>query len=107
MNYKQVFIDALGYELAPVVITSEELEERLAPLYQSKRMSVGQLEVLTGIRERRWWDEGYTLTQGATCAARRARVSGRILLQNRSHPRHVCPDATRSVQSLDSWWRSD
>ena len=72
MKYTRVLIDALGYELAPVVVTSEELEERLAPLYQSKRMSVGQLQVLTGIRERRWWDEGYTLTQGATAAARNA-----------------------------------
>jgi len=72
MNYNKVFIDALGYELAPVVVTSEELEERLAPLYQSKRMSPGQLEVLTGIRERRWWEEGYTLTQGATAAANHA-----------------------------------
>jgi 3-oxoacyl-[acyl-carrier-protein] synthase-3 len=72
MKYSRVFIDALGYELAPVVVSSEELEERLAPLYKSKRMSVGQLQALTGIRERRWWDEGYTLTEGATRAARHA-----------------------------------
>ncbi len=35
MNYSRVYIDSLGYELAPVVVTSQELEERLRPLYQS------------------------------------------------------------------------
>lgn len=69
MKYSKVKIEALGYELAPDVVSSDELEERLAPLYHSKRMAVGQLQALTGIRERRWWDEGYTLTQGATAAA--------------------------------------
>lgn len=72
MKYSRVYIEALGYELAPDVVTSDELEERLAPLYASKRMSIGQLQALTGIRERRWWDEGYTLTEGATAAAQYA-----------------------------------
>lgn len=69
MKYTRVHIESLGYELAPDVVSSDELEERLAPLYESKRLPRGQLEALTGIRERRWWDEGYTLTQGATAAA--------------------------------------
>jgi len=30
MKYSRVFIEAIGYELAPVVVTSDELEERLA-----------------------------------------------------------------------------
>jgi 3-oxoacyl-[acyl-carrier-protein] synthase-3 len=32
----------------------------------------GQLEALTGISERRWWDQGYALSDGATAAARKA-----------------------------------
>jgi len=34
MKYSNVYIDAIGYELAPVVVTSEEIEDRLAPLYE-------------------------------------------------------------------------
>jgi 3-oxoacyl-[acyl-carrier-protein] synthase-3 len=72
MKYSRVFIDAIGYELPPVVVTSTELEERLRPVYEELRMSEGQLEALTGIVERRWWEPGYPLSQGAIAAARKA-----------------------------------
>ncbi len=72
MNYTRVYIDALGYQLAPAVVSSDELEERIKPLYESKRMSVGQLEALTGIRERRWWEEEHSLAENATLAAQHA-----------------------------------
>jgi 3-oxoacyl-[acyl-carrier-protein] synthase-3 len=72
MHYSRVFIDAIGYELPPVVVTSHDLEARLRPVYEALRMPEGQLESLTGIVERRWWEPGYTLSQGATAAARKA-----------------------------------
>lgn len=72
MTYSRVFIDAIGYELAPVVVTSGELEDRLAPLYKALRIPSGQLESMTGIVERRWWDPGDRLSRGAEAAARRA-----------------------------------
>jgi len=72
MSYSNVFISSLGYELPPVVVTSEELEERLEPMYSALHLKPGHLESLTGIRERRWWDDGYSLTDGATAAARKA-----------------------------------
>jgi 3-oxoacyl-[acyl-carrier-protein] synthase-3 len=72
MKYTRVSIDAIGYELAPVVVTSTELEERLEPLYSAFRMPVGQLEALTGIVERRWWEPGFSIAQGAVIAARKA-----------------------------------
>ena len=59
MKYRKVTIEALGYELAPVVVTSTELEARLEPLYKYLRIAPGQLQALTGIRERRWWEPGY------------------------------------------------
>ena len=59
MRYSRVYIDAMGYELAPVVVTSLELEGRLKGLYDTLHLSEGQLEALTGIAERRWWDPGY------------------------------------------------
>jgi acyl-CoA:acyl-CoA alkyltransferase len=72
MKYSRVFIESIGYELPPVVVTSNELEVRLRPLYQALRMPEGQLEALTGIIERRWWEPGYSLSQGAIAAARKA-----------------------------------
>lgn len=72
MQYNRVYIDAIGYELAPIVITSAEIEQRLEPLYQKLKIPAGQLEAWTGIEERRWWPEGHRLSDGATEAARRA-----------------------------------
>src|SRR6516165_10663762 len=72
MKYSQVFIDAIGYELPPVVVTTQELEARLRPVYEALRMPEGQLQALTGIAERRWWEPGYPLSQGAIAAARKA-----------------------------------
>ena len=72
MIYEKVYLDAIGYELAPHVVTSAYLEERIAPVYESLRLSPGQLEALTGIRERRWWEPGYPLSRGAVLAARKA-----------------------------------
>ena len=72
MKYSQVYLDAIGYELPPVVVTSQELEARLRPVYEALRLSEGQLEALTGIHERRWWEPGFPVSQGATLAARKA-----------------------------------
>jgi len=72
MKYTRVYLDTIGYELPPVVVTSSELEARLRPLYQQLRLPEGQLEALTGISERRWWEPGFPLSQGAIAAARKA-----------------------------------
>ncbi|MGL4746593.1 MAG: 3-oxoacyl-ACP synthase III, partial [Shewanella sp.] len=72
MKYSRVFINSLAYELAPVVVSSSELESRLAPLYQKFRIPMGQLAALTGITERRWWPKGHQLSDGAINAAQKA-----------------------------------
>jgi 3-oxoacyl-[acyl-carrier-protein] synthase-3 len=72
MKYSRVFIDAIGYEIAPVVVSSIELERRLSDLYRTLHLSEGQLEALTGINERRWWEENYRVSDGAIAAGRRA-----------------------------------
>jgi 3-oxoacyl-[acyl-carrier-protein] synthase-3 len=72
MKYSRVFIDSIGYELPPVVVTSQDLEARLRPVYEALRLPEGQLEALTGISERRWWEPGFSVSQGAALAARKA-----------------------------------
>jgi 3-oxoacyl-[acyl-carrier-protein] synthase III len=65
MKYSRVYVDAIGYELAPEVISSAELEHRLVPLYEKLKIPAGQLEAWTGITERRWWPAGYPLTSAS------------------------------------------
>ncbi len=72
MRYTRVQMESIGYELPSQVISSEDLEKRLQPMYEKLHIAAGQLELLTGIRERRWWQQGYCLSDGATRAAERA-----------------------------------
>lgn len=72
MLFANVYIDAFGYELAPNVLTSDDLEDRLAPLYAKLHFQQGQLEALTGVRERRLWDADFTMSRGALQAGRKA-----------------------------------
>src|SRR3989339_2249742 len=78
MRYSKVFLDAVGYELAPDVVASSALEERVAPVYRALGMQAGQLEALTGIRERRWWEPGFPLSEGAIRAGRKALSAGNV-----------------------------
>lgn len=72
MKFKNTVIDALGYALPPHVVSSQDLEDRLAPLYTKLHLKPGQLEALTGIAERRYWDVGYKMADGAIAAGKNA-----------------------------------
>ena len=78
MKYSTVYIDAIGYEIAPVVVSSLELERRLRDLYSVLHLGEGQLEALTGITERRWWEEGYRISDGAIAAGQRALAASSV-----------------------------
>ncbi len=78
MQYSRVHIDSFGYELPPVVVSTAELEERLAPMYQKLRIAPGQLEYITGIGERRWWNPGHRLSDGAIAAGRKALEKSKV-----------------------------
>lgn len=58
MQYQRVCLEALGYTLPEEVVTSTELEQRLAAAYQRLRLPEGRLEMMTGIRERRFFSAG-------------------------------------------------
>lgn len=78
MRYSKVYLEAMGYELPPLVISSGELEERLLPLYKKLNIPEGQIEALTGISERRWWEKGFTVSQGAIAAGRKALAASSV-----------------------------
>ncbi len=72
MKYTKVFINSIGYELAPHIVTTEEIERKLKPFYEAAGFVPGQLVTLTGIMERRYWDKDHTLAQGAAKAGQKA-----------------------------------
>lgn len=72
MRYSKVYLESFGYHLPQQVVSTHELEERLMPLYKDLRLPPGQLEALTGISERRFWEPGYSVGQGALEAAKKA-----------------------------------
>ena len=75
MQYKKVCVESFGYELPETIITSLNLEERLAPIYEKFNLSYGRLELMTGIRERRFWNDGITPSQASIKAAEKAIAS--------------------------------
>lgn len=58
MRYQHVCIESFGYTLPDEVVTSDDIEKQLEPLYTRLRLPPGRLELMTGIRERRFWDRG-------------------------------------------------
>ncbi len=72
MRYTRARIASFGYELAPVVVTTDEIEERLSPVYERLHIPRGQLLSWTGIEERRWWHAGDGVAAGAVAAGRKA-----------------------------------
>jgi len=72
MRYRNVTLESIGYELAPNVVTAEDLESRLVPLYEQLHLKPGQLEQLTGIEESRYWDPDFRLSEGAIRAGLKA-----------------------------------
>lgn len=82
MHYSRVYIESIGYELAPVVVTTSELEARLETVYRTLRLPTGQLEAWTGIYERRWWEEDFPVSQGAILAGRKALANSNVRPQD-------------------------
>jgi len=72
MEFRHVQVEAFGYVLPECVVTSGELERRLAPIYDRFHLHEGRLELMSGIRERRLWEPGTLPSDAAARAGRRA-----------------------------------
>ena len=82
MQYKKVCIESFGYELPEKAVTSLSLEERLSPIYDKLDLPYGRLELMTGIRERRYWEDGITPSQASIKAAEKAIANSRVNKQD-------------------------
>jgi 3-oxoacyl-[acyl-carrier-protein] synthase-3 len=78
MLFENVCIEGLGYHLPENCITSSELETRLAPLYERLKLPLGRLQLMSGIEERRFWDEGVFPSEVAAIAGKKAIESSDI-----------------------------
>lgn len=58
MRYEHVCIEAVAHTLPPNVVTSDEIERQLGPVYERLGLPFGRLELMTGIRCRRFFDSG-------------------------------------------------
>ena len=71
MRFANVCIESIALALPEEAWTSAAMEERLRPLYERLRLPFGRLELMSGIRERRFWPPG-TRPSDASAAAGRA-----------------------------------
>lgn len=72
MRWSRVCVESMAYEIPEERVRSVDLEARLAPLYDRLRLVPGQLEALTGIRERRWWPAHPSMSACAAKAGKKA-----------------------------------
>ena len=58
MNFSHVCLESIGFQLPDIIVTSDEIEQQLQPLYERLKLPTGRLELITGIQERRFWPAG-------------------------------------------------
>jgi 3-oxoacyl-[acyl-carrier-protein] synthase-3 len=72
MRYQNVCLESLGYSLPSEILTSEEIEDRLTPLYERLKLPHGRLELMSGIRQRRLWPRGMRPSEQSVVSGQRA-----------------------------------
>ena len=72
LRFKNVYIEGLACHLPENIVSSEDLEKRLAPVYDRLKLPYGRLEMMTGIKERRFWNNNTFPSQVASKAGERA-----------------------------------
>jgi len=72
MHYRHVCFESLGFAIPDEIVTSDAIEQRLAPLYDRLKLPEGRLELMSGIRERRLWPRGTRPSDQSIISGRRA-----------------------------------
>lgn len=71
-TYSQLAIESLAYAEPPEVWSSDDIEARLAPLYERLKLPAGRLELMTGIKERRFWPVDHRPSAASAEAGKKA-----------------------------------
>lgn len=72
MLFQHVCIEGWACTLPDQVVTSDEIERQLEPVYERLRLPEGRLELMTGIRERRFFRPGTRPGSISALSVRRA-----------------------------------
>ncbi|MCR5183523.1 MAG: 3-oxoacyl-ACP synthase III [Opitutales bacterium] len=75
MRWKNVVVESLAVELPPEIWSSDFIEQKLSALYERLRLPSGRLELMTGIRERRFWDRPIKASEASALAGTKALAS--------------------------------
>ena len=78
MRFKNVYIEDLACHLPDNIVTSDDIEKRLAPVYDRLKLPYGRLEMMTGIKERRFWNPGTSPSEVSSIAGKLAIVNSGI-----------------------------
>jgi 3-oxoacyl-[acyl-carrier-protein] synthase-3 len=70
MIFENVCIESVAAALPSEIWTSAEIEERLRPLYDRLKLPLGRLELMTGIKARRFWPAGMRPSEASAAAGR-------------------------------------
>jgi len=77
MHYQNVCLETFAYSLPEEVVTSEQIESRLEPLYSRLRLPEGRLELMSGIAQRRFWPAAMPpSTKSVETAEKAIRIAG-------------------------------
>lgn len=71
-TYSDTAILAVTTAVAPIVVTSDEIDAQLMHTYDRVGLRPGMLENLAGIKERRWWAPDVTFADAAAMAGAKA-----------------------------------
>jgi 3-oxoacyl-[acyl-carrier-protein] synthase-3 len=82
IHYSNVCLHTFGYALPPRILSSEEIENRLAPVYERLKLPSGRLELMSGIRQRRLWERGTKPSQGAARAGKKVLEKAQLAPQD-------------------------
>ena len=72
MRFEHVHLEAFGHVVPEEVVSSDDLERRFESLYARLGLSVGRLELMSGIRERRFFAPGTRPSAVAAAAGAQA-----------------------------------
>jgi 3-oxoacyl-[acyl-carrier-protein] synthase III len=72
LRYQNVAIESIGWVLPSNVVPSSELEEAFGGTLARLGMPRGQVEKLSGVKERRWWEPGTAPSVVAAMAGEQA-----------------------------------
>jgi len=78
LHYNRVCIEAWAYTLPDEIVSTEQIESRLSPLYDRLKLPLGRLELMTGIRERRFFSATERPSRVSAETGRKAIVAASI-----------------------------